>query len=138
MVGPSPRYIDDDGYVGGFRRADIDELLESLDSNYLGWSQTMAPVITGNPERPGLGQELTASFCRTDPRIASQFARVTFLSDNRADLLKMKTPTLVLQCTQDAIAPGSGRTQQRRAQGTVRRIAGSDFWQIGDSLERHH
>jgi sigma-B regulation protein RsbQ len=105
MVGPSPRYIDDEGYVGGFSRADIDELLESLDSNYLGWSSAMAPAIMGNPDRPELGEELTASFCRTDPDIARRFAEVTFLSDNRADLNAISIPTLVLQCTQDVIAP---------------------------------
>ncbi|HEX4976594.1 MAG TPA: alpha/beta hydrolase [Nocardioides sp.] len=105
MVGPSPRYIDDDDYVGGFSEADIRELLDSLDSNYLGWSSAMAPVIMGNAERPELGAELTESFCRTDPAIARQFASVTFLSDNRADLPKVSVPTLVLQCSNDVIAP---------------------------------
>lgn len=105
MVGPSPRYVDDGAYVGGFSREDIAELLESLDSNYLGWSSAMAPVIMGNPERPELGAELTASFCRTDPEIARRFAAVTFLSDNRADLSRLTVPTLVLQCSQDVIAP---------------------------------
>jgi sigma-B regulation protein RsbQ len=105
LVSPSPRYLDDDGYVGGFRAADIDELLESLESNYLGWSSAMAPVIMGNPDRPELGAELTESFCRTDPEIARRFARVTFLSDNRADLARVGTPALVLQCSSDAIAP---------------------------------
>jgi len=105
LVGPSPRYIDDDDYSGGFSRADIDELLESLESNFLGWSGAMAPVIMGNPEHPELGEELTNSFCRTDPDIAAQFARVTFLSDNRIDLAAVDVPTLVLQCSNDAIAP---------------------------------
>ena len=105
LIGPSPRYIDDDGYLGGFTRADIDGLLESLDSNYLGWSSAMAPVIMGNEDRPALSEELTNSFCRTDPQIASHFARVTFLSDNREDLSRVPTPSLVLQCAQDAIAP---------------------------------
>ncbi|HYO00117.1 MAG TPA: alpha/beta hydrolase, partial [Actinomycetota bacterium] len=105
MVGPSPRYINEGEYVGGFGEADILELLESLESNYLGWSSTMAPVIMGNPDRPELGAELEASFCRTDPKIARDFARVTFLSDNRADLQKLKVPTLVLQCRNDASAP---------------------------------
>jgi sigma-B regulation protein RsbQ len=105
LVGPSPRYVDDDGYVGGFSPDDIEELLESLDSNYLGWSRTMAPVIVGNPDRPELGEELTNSFCRTDPDIAAQFARVTFLSDNRPDLRRVSTPTLILQCSEDVIAP---------------------------------
>jgi sigma-B regulation protein RsbQ len=105
LVGPSPRYINDGEYVGGFTREDIEGLLESLDSNYLGWSSAMAPVIMANPERPELGTELTNSFCRTDPQIASHFARVTFLSDNRADLSKVKTRSLVLQCAEDVIAP---------------------------------
>jgi sigma-B regulation protein RsbQ len=105
LVGPSARYIDDEGYVGGFTEADIRELLDSLDSNYLGWSSVMAPAIMGNPDRPALGEELTESFCRTDPEIAGRFARVTFMSDNRADLARVTTPTLVLQCTDDAIAP---------------------------------
>jgi sigma-B regulation protein RsbQ len=105
LVGPSPRYIDDAPYVGGFKREDIEGLLESLDSNYLGWSSAMAPVIMGNAERPELGAELTNSFCRTDPQIASHFARVTFLSDNRADLPKVRTRSLILQCADDVIAP---------------------------------
>ena len=105
LVGPSPRYIDDEGYVGGFSREDIDGLLTSLESNYLGWSSQMAPVIMGNEERPELGQELTASFCRADPQIAAQFARTTFLSDNREDLRRVTTPALVIQTANDAIAP---------------------------------
>jgi sigma-B regulation protein RsbQ len=105
LVGPSPRYVDDDGYVGGFTREDIDGLLASLDSNYLGWSSQMAPVIAGNPDRPELGEELTNSFCRADPDIARHFAHVTFLSDNREDLAKVTTPSLILQCSDDVIAP---------------------------------
>ncbi|WP_255530153.1 alpha/beta fold hydrolase [Planomonospora sp. ID67723] len=105
LVGPSPCYIDDGDYVGGFTREDIDELLESLESNYLGWSSAMAPMIMGNPDRPELGAELTNSFCRTDPAIARHFAGVTFLSDNRADLRRVRTPTLILQCSNDVIAP---------------------------------
>ncbi len=107
MIGPSPRYINDDGYVGGFSRPDIDGLLDSLDSNYLGWSSAMAPVIVGNPDRPEFGEELTNSFCRTDPDIAAHFARVTFLSDNRADLPKVTTASLVMQCSDDVIAPNA-------------------------------
>jgi sigma-B regulation protein RsbQ len=105
LIGPSPRYIDDGDYAGGFTRADIEEMLDSLDSNYLGWSSAMAPVIMGNSERPELGAELTNSFCRTDPTIARAFARVTFLSDNRADLADLRTPALILQCADDVIAP---------------------------------
>ena len=107
LVGPSPCYINDGDYAGGFERADIEELLEVLDDNYLGWSSAMAPTIMGNPDRPELGEELTNSFCRTDPEIAKQFARVTFLSDNRRDLPKLKTRSLILQCSEDVIAPPS-------------------------------
>lgn len=105
LVTPSPRYVDDGDYRGGFSAADIDELLDSLDSNYLGWSATMAPVIMGNPDRPELGAELTNSFCRTDPEVARVFARTTFLSDNRADLARVTVPTLILECEHDVIAP---------------------------------
>jgi sigma-B regulation protein RsbQ len=106
LVAPSPRYIDDgEGYRGGFSRRDIDELLGSLESNYLGWSRSMAPVIMGAPDRPELSDELTESFCRTDPECARVFARTTFLSDNRTDLQEVAVPTLVIDCAYDAIAP---------------------------------
>jgi sigma-B regulation protein RsbQ len=105
LVCPSPRYIDDADYTGGFSEEDIHGLLEQLDSNYLGWSAAMAPVIMGNPDRPEPGEELTNSFCRTDPDIARQFAHVTFMSDNRDDLIHVPMPALVLQCSEDAIAP---------------------------------
>lgn len=104
LVGPSARYIDDEGYVGGFSAAQIEELLQFLESNHMGWSAQMAPMIMGNPDRPELGQELTNSFCRTDPEIANAFARVTFTSDNRKDLAGVTVPTLVLQCSEDIIA----------------------------------
>ena len=105
LVGPSPRYLNDADYVGGFEAEQIKELLEFLGANHMGWSAAMAPAIMGNPDRPELGNELTASFCRTDPVIASDFARVTFTSDNRADLPRVKTRTLILQCSNDIIAP---------------------------------
>lgn len=118
MIAPSPRYIDEnagedstgggtgqEGYRGGFSAEDIDELLASLELNYLGWSSAMAPMIMGNPERPELGQELTNSFCATDPDMARVFARTTFLSDSRADLAGVNVPTLILECAQDIIAP---------------------------------
>lgn len=105
LVGPSPRYIDDDDYVGGFSAGQIEELLEFLDSNHMGWSATMAPMIMGNPDKPALSEELTNSFCRTDPDIARHFARTTFMADNRADLPHVTIPTLILQCREDIIAP---------------------------------
>ncbi|RYG99979.1 MAG: alpha/beta hydrolase [Alphaproteobacteria bacterium] len=105
MVGPSARYIDDEGYIGGFSEAQVEELLEFLADNHLGWSAAMAPAIMGNHDRPELGEKLTGSFCATDPEIARQFARATFLSDNRADLAHVAARTLVLQCRNDIIAP---------------------------------
>jgi sigma-B regulation protein RsbQ len=104
LVGPSARYIDDYEYVGGFSAAQIEELLQFLESNHMGWSTQMAPAIMGNPDRPELGEELTNSFCRTDPEIAKAFARVTFTSDNRKDLAGVAVPTLILQCKEDIIA----------------------------------
>ncbi|MCI9881604.1 alpha/beta hydrolase [Methylobacterium goesingense] len=105
LVCPSPRYIDEGDYVGGFSRAQVEELLDFLDSNHMGWSQAMAPVIMGNPDRPELGGELVNSFCRTDPDIARRFARTTFLSDNRADLADVTARCLVIQCAEDVLAP---------------------------------
>jgi sigma-B regulation protein RsbQ len=105
LVGPSPCYINKDGYVGGFTKSDIEGLLQTLDENHLGWSKAMAPVIMKNPERPELATELAESFCRTDPEIAKHFARVTFLSDNRTDLELLTVPALILQCADDSIAP---------------------------------
>jgi sigma-B regulation protein RsbQ len=128
LVGPSPRYLDDEGYVGGFAAQDIEELLESLESNYLGWSSAMAPVIMGNPDRPELGAELTESFCRSDPEVALRFARVTFTSDNRADLADVSIPTLVLQCRDDAIAPlrsgnsSAPRSRARPSSSSTQRV----------------
>ena len=105
LVGPSPRYTDDAEYRGGFQPADIDAMLDGLDANYIGWSRQTAPVIMGAPDRPDLGERLADSFCSVDPVIARHFARVTFTADNRDDLVAVRTPTLVLQCRADAIAP---------------------------------
>jgi sigma-B regulation protein RsbQ len=114
MVGPSACYINDGDYVGGFSKSDIEGLLQSLEANFLGWSSTMAPVIMGNKDRPELAAELTNSFCQQDPEIAEHFARVTFFSDNRADVPKVKTKSLILQCAEDVIAPEAvGRWLQR-------------------------
>lgn len=107
LLGPSPRYLDDVGYTGGFTTEAIEGLLDQLDANYILWSRSLAPVIMGNPERAELGQELTDSFCATDPEIARHFARVTFLSDNRRDLPLVTVPTLVVQMRDDVIAPES-------------------------------
>jgi len=104
MVCPSPRFINDNDYVGGFMQSDIDELIETLDSNYLGWSKGIAPVIMGHPERPELALELEESFCRNNPDIARHFARVTFLCDNREDLEKIDTKTLIIHCENDNLA----------------------------------
>lgn len=120
LVAPSPRYVDDGDYVGGFSAPQVDELLDFLGENHMGWSSAIAPVIMGNPDRPELGDELTDSFCRMDPRIARDFARVTFTSDNRADLADVRVPTLILQCSDDAIAPTPvGEYVHRHVQGSA-------------------
>jgi sigma-B regulation protein RsbQ len=107
LIGPSPRYINDPPYVGGFERADIEGLLETMEKNYIGWANFLSPVVMQNPDRPELTAELTESFCSTDPVIARRFAEATFLADNRSDLEGLTVPTLVLQCADDLIAPRS-------------------------------
>jgi sigma-B regulation protein RsbQ len=115
LIGPSPRYINDGEYVGGFERADIEGLLDMMERNYLGWASFLTPVIMKNGDRPELTKELEASFCSTDPEIARQFAEATFFSDNREDLAKVRVPSLVMQCSDDAIAPASvGEYTSRR------------------------
>ncbi|KQQ91839.1 alpha/beta fold hydrolase [Massilia sp. Leaf139] len=122
MIAPSPCFVDDAGYHGGFSRGDIEELLETMDANYLGWSSSMGPVIMGAPNRPQLGVELTNNFCRNDPDIAKHFGRVTFLADHRADLEHATVPTLILQCSDDLIAPAEvGDYLHRRLAGSVLR-----------------
>lgn len=105
LVGPSPYYLNDGDYRGGFERKDIDDLLAAMDSNFFGWSSMITPVIMGNPDRPELAGELNENFCRTDPTIARHFARVTFLSDSRAELKALTVPSLILQCSSDALVP---------------------------------
>ena len=123
LIGPSPRYINDSGYVGGFERADIESLLDTMERNYLGWASFLTPVIMKNPDRPELTKELEASFCSTDPEIARRFAEATFYADNRADLSKVRLPSLVLQCSEDAIAPPEvGEYMHRHLSGSTFRV----------------
>ena len=126
LIGPSPRYIDDDDppYTGGFARADIDGLFEMMDKNFLGWANFLAPAIMKNPDRPELGEELTQSFCSTDPVMARNFATATFYADNRADLARVQTPSLILQCADDMVAPApvGEYLHGRLAASTLRRM----------------
>ncbi len=124
LIGPSPRYINDPPeYVGGFERADIDGLLSMMDKNYIGWAGTLAPIVAGNPDRPELTAEFNESFCSTDPVVARQFAEATFLGDNRADLPRVSVPALILQCSQDAVAPTSvGEYVHRNMPGSTFRL----------------
>ncbi len=107
MICPSPSFINEGAYHGGFEREDILELLATLENNYLGWSQDMAPAIMGTPTMPEHGETLTTSFCQADPDIARHFAKVTFLSDHRADMRDLKHRTLILECHDDVIVPPS-------------------------------
>jgi sigma-B regulation protein RsbQ len=124
MIGPSPRYINDaPQYVGGFERSDIEGLLETMDKNYIGWANHLAPAIMANADRPELGAELTESFCSTDPVIARRFAEATFFADNRADLAGVSVPSLILQCAEDIIAPREvGEYVHRELEGSTLRL----------------
>ena len=123
FIGPSACYINNGAYLGGFEKKDILDLLETMEKNYIEWANFLAPVIMKNPENPELGKELNQSFCSTDPTIAKQFAAVTFLSDNRKDLSKMTTPTLLLQCTNDLLAPKEvGEYLHREIPGSTLKI----------------
>lgn len=121
MVSPSPRYINDPpDYHGGFERPDIEGLLDMMDKNYIGWAGALAPMVIGNPDRPDLDAELNTSFCSTDPVVARAFANATFLGDNRSDLPALARPSLVLQCSDDAIAPqGVGEYVARVTPGST-------------------
>ncbi|WP_066340396.1 alpha/beta fold hydrolase [Azohydromonas lata] len=105
LLAPNPCYLKDGNYDGGFSREDIDQLLDTLDSNFFSWAHMMAPVIMNAPERPELAEELANRFCAMDPRVARHFAKVTFLSDCRHELSHVQLPCLVLQCSDDALAP---------------------------------
>lgn len=115
LLAPSPSYLNDGDYVGGFERDDIDRLLDTLDSNHFGWARMMAPVIMGNLDRPELAGALGDSFCRMDPAVARHFARVTFLADHRNALAEVPVPSLLLQCSDDDLAaPSIGEYLARR------------------------
>ena len=124
MIGPSPRYLNDaPDYVGGFERSDIEGLLDTMDKNYIGWANYLGPAIMANAERPELGEELTESFCSTDPVIARRFAEATFFADNREDLAEMRIPSLILQCSEDIIAPREvGEYVHRELPGSTLRL----------------
>lgn len=123
LIGPSPRYINDSEYVGGFERADIEGLLDTMERNYLGWASFLTPIIMKNPERPELAQELEASFCSIDPEISRRFAEATFFADNRDDLSRVRIPSFILQCSEDAIAPTTvGEYTHRHLEGSAFRV----------------
>jgi sigma-B regulation protein RsbQ len=123
LIGPSPRYINDNGYKGGFERKDIQDLLDTMDKNYIGWANFLAPAIMKNPDKPELGEELKESFCSTDPVIARQFAEVTFFSDNRKDLPKLQVPALIMQCSDDLIAPNEvGEYVKEKVPGSTLKV----------------
>ena len=124
LITPSPRYIDDSPeYRGGFSKADIDGLLDLMDVNATGWAAFLAPVVMGNPDRPGLSTDLEATFCSIDPVMARQFADVTFRGDNRADLARVTTPALIIQCSNDAVAPMEvGAYVHRHLAGSTLRV----------------
>jgi sigma-B regulation protein RsbQ len=125
LVAPSPCYRNHPpDYAGGFERGDLEDLLERVETDQAGWARALAPLVAGNADRPEVSGELEASFCAADPWVTRRFAEVTFLSDNRADLPRVRTPSLVLQCTDDRIAPDAvGAYVHRHTPGsTLRRL----------------
>jgi sigma-B regulation protein RsbQ len=124
LIGHSPRYLNDPpNYAGGFERSDIEGLLDTMDRNYIGWANYLGPAIMANADRPELGQELTESFCSTDPVIARRFAEATFFADNRQDLAELRVPSLILQCSEDIIAPNEvGEYVHRELPGSTLRL----------------
>jgi sigma-B regulation protein RsbQ len=124
LIGPSARYVNDlPDYQGGFEQADLEGLLQMMDSNYIGWANFLAPVIMKNEARPELAEELEASFCSTDPIIARRFAEATFFADNRADAANVTVPSLIVQCADDSIAPQSvGEHLRETMKGSTYRL----------------
>lgn len=106
MVGPSPCYLNEPPqYTGGFQESELFGLIELMEKNYIGWANIFAATVTNNPSRPQVKQELETRFCSTDPITALNFAKATFFADNRKDLENVIHPTLIVQCSDDIIAP---------------------------------
>ncbi|MBE7941559.1 MULTISPECIES: alpha/beta hydrolase [Ramlibacter] len=107
MFAPSPCYLNEGGYTGGFERETLAALLEMLDNDGATFAGRMAPVIMGESHPPGYAREIEDAFCATLPEAFRQFARATFEGDFRARLPQLVKPVLVLQCTEDVVAPRS-------------------------------
>lgn len=108
MICPSPCFLNfPPNYFGGFERKDLEELIDLMDKNYIGWANYLAPLVMGSNNSPELIGEMSGSFCSTDPIIARVFAEATFFSDHRDILPKAKHPALVLQSRVDALASPS-------------------------------
>lgn len=105
MLCPNPCFINDPPYEGGFERADVMDLLELMDRNMSAWANFFAPVAMKNEDRPELRQELQDSLCSGDPVIVRHFAQLVFLADVRAELPKLRVPSLILQGGDDSVAP---------------------------------
>ena len=123
LVAPSARYVDDGDYRGGFSERDIDELVQLMQRNHLGWQDPLSDLVSAAADAgdPQARAELYDSFCRTRPEVAAEFADVTFRGDNRADLSQVRAPTLILQSTNDLVAPVSA------GEYVHQQIAGSSF-----------
>lgn len=105
MIGPSPCYINDGNYNGGFEEKDIEELLEMMEMNFSGWASYLAPVAMDAPKDSPLTQELETAFVSVNPRIAREFAEATFYCDYRNKVKNLQVPTLIVQCSNDSIVP---------------------------------
>ena len=105
LLAASPRYLDDDGYVGGFTREAVDGVLEAIDADWGDWVEATAPTIAGGEDRPEAAARVVRAFMGTRPQVARRFARATFLSDIRDALPAVDAPALVLQCAEDPMVP---------------------------------
>ncbi|PIL20063.1 hypothetical protein P775_11310 [Puniceibacterium antarcticum] len=105
MICPSAFYLNTASYKGGFDKKMLEELIELMDSNYIGWAKVFAPLVVGNQSSPEHVEKFVETLCRTDPEYAGGFARITFFSDCRDELTKVQIPTVILQCLDDPVAP---------------------------------
>lgn len=105
MLGPSPRYVNDDDYLGGFTFEDVLGLLDAIEVNQPAWAATLAPAVTARPDRPEIIEIVRQHFEHTPKSVAKHFARVVFLSDMRHRLPEIAVPCVVLQSQGDIICP---------------------------------
>lgn len=105
LLAPSPYYLNEPGYYGGFERADVEQLLAMFDRDGHQWAIPFANLLLGPTTAHSAMEELTTYFCEMDETVGRQLARITFLSDHRTDVTHLHLPTLIIQSAQDAAVP---------------------------------